>query len=182
MTSMPPFHLRTFLARTLACSLFVACIGISAASAAESGAAQQAYDAAGARFEAEDYAGAIALYDQALKADPDFISAYSDRGLAKLNIKDFKGAIADYEAILKRKKDADEAYAYRGKAKAGLGDIKGALADHDKAISLCPTCGYFYLNRGKVHLQAGDKAKAKQDFLEAQDRGIFDAEELLQGL
>ncbi|HLP98116.1 MAG TPA: tetratricopeptide repeat protein [Sideroxyarcus sp.] len=178
MTSTTSLLPRTFLA----CTLLAACLGMSAASAAEQGAAQQAYEAAGARFEAEDYAGAIALYDQALKTDPGFIAAYSDRGLAKLKIKDFKGAIADYEAILKRKKDADEAYAYRAQAKAGLGDIKGALADFDKAIGLCPTCGYFYLNRGKVHLQAGDKAKAKQDFLEAADLNVEDAQELLNGL
>jgi tetratricopeptide (TPR) repeat protein len=168
--------------RILAGLLCAVCIGVPAAWARESAEAKAAYSQAGVHFEAEDYAGAIALYDQAIKADPDFISAYHDRGLAKLNLKDFKGALSDFQAILKREKNNDEALAYRGDAKAGLGDLKSALADYDRAIEMCPTCAYYYFGRGKLHLQAGDKAKAKLDLQEALDRNILDAEALMQGL
>ena len=43
----------------------------------------------------EDYQGAIADYNQAIKLQPDDATAYNNRGLAKSESGDIKGAIAD---------------------------------------------------------------------------------------
>lgn len=143
------------------------------------------YEQASHRFEAEDFASAISLYSQAIKADPTYLSAWHDRGLAKLKQQDFKGAIADFEAILLRAKTDDEksdAYAYRGEAHTGLKNFKTAESDLNQAIALCPQCGYYFLKRGQLYLQMQQPDKAKADFQQAWDRNIEEAEPLLQGL
>lgn len=147
--------------------------------------AQSLYQEASQRFEADDFAGAIALYDQAIKADPSYLSAWHDRGLAKLKAQDFQGAIQDFNALLQGAKtddDKTDAYAYRGQARAGLKQFKAAIADLNQAITLCPACGYYYFNRSKIYLETGERDKARADLQEAASRNIDEAQALLDNL
>ncbi|MEA3451547.1 MAG: tetratricopeptide repeat protein, partial [Bacteroidota bacterium] len=50
-----------------------------------------------ARFQLEDYTGAIDAYNEAIKIKPEYGFAYSNRGSAKELTKDFKGACKDWK-------------------------------------------------------------------------------------
>ena len=82
-----------------------------------------------------DYKGAIADYTKAIELDPDYASAYYNRGNSKNSLKDYKGAIADYTKAIELKLD-DAAYNNRSISKENLGDLNGACADARKAASL----------------------------------------------
>ena len=70
----------------------------------------------------KDYEGAIADYTQAILLNPEYASAYNNRGFAKYNQKDFEGAMVDYtQAILLNPKYA-VAHNNRGETKSILGD------------------------------------------------------------
>ena len=49
------------------------------------------------KFEAKDYYGAIADYTKAIELDPNYRSAYKNRGISKENLGDLKGACADWK-------------------------------------------------------------------------------------
>ncbi|CAN5314045.1 hypothetical protein BH10BAC1_BH10BAC1_06250 [soil metagenome] len=63
------------------------------------------------KFEEKDYEGAIVLFDKAIKLNPEFAYAYSNRGYAKMKLNDLKGARKD---ILKSLEISPEnSYAYK---------------------------------------------------------------------
>jgi tetratricopeptide (TPR) repeat protein len=54
------------------------------------------YKAGLAKYESEDYKGAIVDYTKAIEINPDNAETYYNRGLAKDDLEDYKAAIADY--------------------------------------------------------------------------------------
>ena len=85
---------------------------------------------------AKDYYGAIADHTKAIELDPDYASAYYNRGIAKGNLKEYNSSIADYTQAIELKPDYATAYSNRGIQKENLGDLRGACADWRKAASL----------------------------------------------
>jgi len=77
-----------------------------------------------------DCQGAIADFTDAIRLDPDFAPAYSNRGLAKSELGDNEGAITDYNQAIHL------TYYYRGNAKSELGDEQGVIADYDQMSRL----------------------------------------------
>ena len=76
-----------------------------------------------AKYELEDYEGAIADYDRAIELKPKFAEAYYNRGVAKGFLGDHEGAIADFAL----------AYKNRGTVKFALRDERRAKADRARA-------------------------------------------------
>ncbi|HVU37590.1 MAG TPA: tetratricopeptide repeat protein, partial [Opitutales bacterium] len=91
---------------------------------------------------AEDYAGAIAAYDEALKLDPQNATAVEDRAAIKLGIGDPDGAIADFTQVLAIDPNDAVALLIRGKARQIQGDYAGAVKDFDASIALKPNDSY----------------------------------------
>lgn len=73
-------------------------------------------------FEQQDFAGAIPLFDDAIKMNPKFSYAYNNRGYAKLKLKDISGAKADVLKSLSL--DKSNAYAYKTLAQVLIAEKK----------------------------------------------------------
>jgi tetratricopeptide (TPR) repeat protein len=89
-----------------------------------------------AKYEREDYQGAVADYTKAIKLKPDYAEIYDTRGNAKGRLKDYQRAIADYAKAISLMPDYAEAYSHRGIAYLGLGLRNNAMADFMKVKEL----------------------------------------------
>jgi tetratricopeptide (TPR) repeat protein len=81
------------------------------------------------------YIAAIALFNEALKLEPNSSNIYTLRGDAKFELKDYEGAISDYSNALKLD-GSKYLYLTRGNSKAKNKDYNGAIADYNKYIQI----------------------------------------------
>ena len=83
---------------------------------------------------------ALAKLDAAVKARPDYTTAYSERAGVLFQLKQFDKAVADYAAVIKMRPAAPAGYFNRGLALISLPkpDAKAAIADFTKVIELNP--------------------------------------------
>jgi tetratricopeptide (TPR) repeat protein len=98
--------------------------------------AEEYYNRAVERGDAEDFQGAIADYTEAIALDSEYAEAYFNRAYDRSEIKDYEGAITDYTKVIELAPDAAEAYFNRGMARAKLGDIEGAREDTNHAKNM----------------------------------------------
>lgn len=90
------------------------------------------------KAENEDFEGAIADFDAALKLDPRSESILFNRALAKDFLEDHEGAFADYDQALRLAPDAFECLYGRARMSIELGKPLQARADFQKALKLAP--------------------------------------------
>ena len=127
-----------------------------------------------ARYEAEDYDGAIARFTDALtqKAVPEQMiepaTIYFYRGNAHLHNGDYDTAIVDYDQAIRLKRDYANAYYNRGLANSIKGNYDTAIANYGQAIRLKPNKANTYYNRGLAFYFKGAYDSAIADF----DRAI----------
>ncbi len=100
-----------------------------------------------------DYNGAIAEYDRAIQAKPDYAEAYNDRGFAYYLKGNAERAIADFTRAIELRPNYPKAYNSRGVVYMtnGYGSAR-AVADFDRAIALQPDFRYAYINRANARL------------------------------
>jgi len=91
------------------------------------------------KFDKSDYQGAIALYNQAIRLNPNDAKSYYKRGRARYDLGDYQGAIADFTQVIKINPNYADAYYSRGSARYQLGDKQGATDDYNQAIQINPT-------------------------------------------
>ena len=116
------------------------------------------------KFKEGDFHDAIADFDRAIELNPNYVKAYTKRGVAKVMLGDHDGAIADCDRAIALNPDYAEAYFFRGFAKRGLGDYRGAIADYDRAIELDPDNTVAYTLRGGAKSALGDHEGAIADY------------------
>jgi tetratricopeptide (TPR) repeat protein len=115
-----------------------------------------------ARYTANDYAGAVSEYTQAILRKPS-AAAYSHRGQARLALQDYQGSLEDCELALQYNSNHSESYSNRGKARYFLGDKVGAMEDCNRAIELNPESVEDYLGRSLMRVQDPQLALADLD-------------------
>lgn len=107
---------------------------------------------------------AIAMYDEAIKLNPEFLMAYNNRGVAKTDIYDYEGAFEDYSKAISINPKFAMAYSNRGHVRmVHLNETKEAIDDFDKAIELNPRFANAYLNRGIAYCDLAMYEEAIED-------------------
>ena len=84
----------------------------------------------------EDHDRALADYDQAIRVDPNFALAFSNRGSAYENKKDYDRAFADFDQAIRLNPNFALAFNGRGNAYNNKRDYDRAIANYDQAIRL----------------------------------------------
>jgi tetratricopeptide (TPR) repeat protein len=109
----------------------------------------------------------MADYDEAIRLDPSYASAFFNRGYAWEKKGDLDRAIADYDEAIRLDPSYVLAYFFRGSAWHWKGDLNRAIADYDEAIRLDPSYASAYFQRGYVWEKKGDLDRAIADYDEA---------------
>lgn len=122
-------------------------------------------------YYAEDYDGAIKLYNEAIQLNPKYFEAYNNRGLAYKNLGQYERAIADFDKAIALKPNFALAYYIRGNAYTNLRQYERAIADATKAIQINPKFAEAYHLRGLCYQAIGDETKAQSDFAKAKELG-----------
>ena len=95
-----------------------------------------------AKFEKQDYAGALKDYDLCIRLDSKMAQAFVNRGIVKHKLEDTQGAIPDYDMAIKLNPDIAVAWLNRGIAKESL-KIPGYEEDFAVAEQLDPKFAQF---------------------------------------
>jgi tetratricopeptide (TPR) repeat protein len=115
---------------------------------------------------ANDNAGAIADYSEAIRFDPQLAEAFKNRGLLYDLRRDSLHAMSDYSEVIRLAPDAD-AFNNRGNIYWKQNDWVRALADYNDAIRLNPKYALALYSRGVVERQIGRDAESKADIARA---------------
>ncbi len=159
-------------------ALFVALIlAMTSAAIAEPKTVADYINLAHQKETADDYAGAIAIYDAILEQYPkDFVSVYASRGADHSEVREYKEAIADFSKALELDTatnpndlalDHGVVIRMRGEAKQYSGDREGAVADFTQALALNPGDKEIFSERADNRLRIGDCAGAISDYSSA---------------
>ncbi|WP_162425107.1 DUF3352 domain-containing protein [Myxacorys almedinensis] len=115
------------------------------------------------RARLEEYEGAIADADHAIRQDKFDRDAYNIRCYARARgLKDFKAALPDCETAIALDSKSPAHYTSRCYVRAGLKDEQ-ALEDCEQALNLDPDYDYNYEDRGLAKALLGDKKGALED-------------------
>ncbi len=125
-----------------------------------------------AKFNEQDYKGAITYFDKTIEAYPFCGYSYYMKALANDELENYKQAIQDYDKAIELNLsdyvqcyyNQDEIYAKRGCAKFNLDDFIGAVCDFDKVIKNNPNSDVTYFNRGKAYDCLYEYTKAINDY------------------
>jgi len=114
----------------------------------------------------QDFAGAVALLDQAVALDAKRADALVLRGRARLALGQVKGAMADFDQALALEPENFEALLFRGGARARQGDLAKARQDLELA-------GKQKTPDGRARLRVAGAYESGKDYADA--LGQFDA-------
>ena len=110
------------------------------------------------------YSKAIEHYSNAIKLNPQIVSAYNNRGNIYLEKGHLKKAIQDYNQAIKLKLDDATAYYNRGRAYHREGELDRAIEDYSKAIELKPDFAEVYDMRGIIYYGKNDYGRTIEDY------------------
>jgi tetratricopeptide (TPR) repeat protein len=105
---------------------------------------------------------AIREFDEALRLDPSFVEAYTDRGYSRRERKDYMLAFADFDAALRLDPSFARAHVNRGYTRYVMREYDRAIASYDEAIRL-GLVGTHY-ERANAWFDRGDRERAVADF------------------
>jgi tetratricopeptide (TPR) repeat protein len=92
-------------------------------------------------LEAKDLPGAVELFNQAIRSDPDFAEAYNQRAIAYYLMEDYEKSIADCRRAIRRMPCHFGAMCGMGHCHAHLQQIPQAIDHYEKALEMNPHIG-----------------------------------------
>ena len=133
-----------------------------------------------AKFEIDDFKGAIKAFDTLVKRNAKNEFALTYRGAAKIEVNDFSSAVNDLSEVIKLNPKSYIAYNFRGTAKGGLKQYIEALKDLDYSIKLKFDYPSVYVNRASIRMASKDRKGACEDLNRADQLGSTVAYKLIQ--
>jgi tetratricopeptide (TPR) repeat protein/S1-C subfamily serine protease len=115
------------------------------------------------KIESEKLA-ALALVNNAIEKQPNYLYAYLLRGWIYTQLQDNKKALADFDRAAALDDKVYAVYLLRSSTRAAIGNEKGALSDIDRALALKPGNIIALQNRGTYRLSTGNPRGALADF------------------
>jgi len=125
------------------------------------------YNGGNAYVKTGDYDRAIANFNEAIRRDPKYAFAFSQRGLSYSRKGDYDRAIADLNEALRLDPKIAFALSQRGLIYGNKGDLDQAIIDYNEAIRLNPKDAFVFNNRGVAYQKKGDPDRAIADYNEA---------------
>ncbi|MGA3065325.1 MAG: tetratricopeptide repeat protein [Tepidisphaeraceae bacterium] len=89
-------------------------------------------------LDSKDFDGAIELFNQAIRTDPDFAEAYNQRAIAYYLMEDYPKSVADCRRAILRMPCHFGAWSGSGHCHAHLNEIPQAMECYEKALSINP--------------------------------------------
>jgi Tetratricopeptide repeat/Glycosyltransferase family 9 (heptosyltransferase) len=102
---------------------------------------------------------ALADYERAIKARPDFVDAWANRSYLLRRLHRYEEALECSERALKLDPKHPEAHNSRGATFADLGRYDEAMASYERAIELNPSSAEALWNKGLIELTRGELRK-----------------------
>ena len=110
---------------------------------------------------------AIKFFDEAIRSDPSYADAFTQRGIAKSEQANHDGAIQDFEEAIRLKPKSAGNFYNRGLEWRSKQDLTKALKDYDMAINLDANNSNFFLQRGTVYAEQREWNRAMSDLGQA---------------
>jgi tetratricopeptide (TPR) repeat protein len=118
-------------------------------------------------YYSKKYEFCVRFYDCIIEIDPEYASAYSNRGLAYSHLNQFQQAINDYNKAIEIDPELAQAYYNRGNAYSDLNQFQQAINDYNKAIEIDPELAQAYSNRGLAYSHLNQFQQAINDYNKA---------------
>ncbi len=115
----------------------------------------------------DNFNGAIELFDEAIRLNPNNALAYFGRGTVYSELKQHERALADFNKSIELDANYTDAYNNRGNVYFALENFDAALKDFDAAVQLNPDDGEILYNRGNTYMEKDDFDAAIRDFTKA---------------
>ncbi len=110
---------------------------------------------------------AIKIFDEAINLDPNFATAYNNRGNVYLDIKEHQHALEDYDRAIALDPNYAMAYNNRGAVYHDLKKYQQALKEFNQAIAFAPNYVMAYYNRGNIYRDLKQYKQALEDYDQA---------------
>ena len=110
---------------------------------------------------------ALAIYDEAIRLNPDSDEAWDGRGNCCLCMNDFTNMAKDYSEAIKLKPYVQWYWQERAYAYQSLGQYKKAISDHTKSIELNEQDAGQRVRRGQAYEALGEFSEAEADYSRA---------------
>jgi tetratricopeptide (TPR) repeat protein len=131
--------------------------------------AEALYDRGVTHWRLGDVDEALNNYNKALQLAPEYVSAYSSRGLAYTHKEQYERALADFTKALTLEPEYAPAYNNRAGLYRAIGYYDLAITDFTQAILLYPQFDKPYNNRGELWFAVGHFEQALGDFKRSEE-------------
>ena len=115
-------------------------------------------------LEQQNLDGAIKNFTATININPQFASAYNDRGVARYKLGYKQSAIEDLTTAIELNPYRAKYYSNRGFMLTRLKHYTAAIADYNSALLLNPNLAQSYFDRGAIRLQMENSLAALADF------------------
>jgi len=113
------------------------------------------------------YKKAIEYLDKSISFDPEFVEAYTLRGMLFVFLKQLDRALADFDKGIHLDPNNANLYVNRANIYSSLKNIDAAISEYNHAISIDPNQMLPYNNRGLEYLESKEYEKALSDLNQA---------------